>query len=138
MGLIPAISVRVGESGSQNPSLPYQPNRGGITPIIVCGRPFSRSVRPMAEGLPSNNRTHSRWLNTTTGSAWPSGRMSVGWIVRPTTGGTPRKLNALPDRRTPPKLSGANSPVMRTVSIDVAITSANAGTSVSARSSSRE
>ena len=55
--------------------------------------------------------------------------MSVGWIVRPTTGGTPRKLNALPERRTPPKLSGANSPVMSTVSIEVAITSANAGTS---------
>ena len=129
--------MRVGDSGSQNPSLPYQPNRGGITPTIVCGRPFSRSVRPMAEGLPSNSRSHSLWLSTTTGSAWPSGRMSVGWIVRPATGGTPRKLNALPDSSTPPKLSGANSPVMSTVSIEVAITSENAGTSASGRSSSR-
>ncbi len=43
------------------------------------------------------------------------------------TGRTPRKLKALPVSSTPPKLSGGNSPVMSTVSIDVAITSANAG-----------
>ena len=127
IGLIQGRSVRVGDSGSQKPSLPYQPNRGGITPMIVCGRPFSRSVRPIADGLPSNSRSQSRWLNTTTGSASPSGRMSDGWIVRPTTGGTPRKLKALPDSSTPPKLSGANSPVISTVSTDVAITSENAG-----------
>jgi hypothetical protein len=64
--------------------------------------------------------------------------MSVGWMVRPATGGTPRKLKAVPDIRTPPKLSGANSPVMSTVSIDVAITSEKAGTSARDRSSSRE
>ena len=50
IGLIHGTSVRVGDSGSQNPSLPYQPKRGGITPTIVCGRPFSRSVRPTADG----------------------------------------------------------------------------------------
>ena len=138
MGAIHGTSVRVGDSGSQNPSLPYQPKRGGITPTMVWGRPFSRSVRPTAEGLPSNKRSHSRWLNTTTGSASPSGRMSDGWMVRPTTGATPRKLKALPESRTPPKLSGANSPVMSTVSADVAITSEKAGTSVRGRSSSRE
>ena len=55
----------------------------------------------------------------------------VGWIVRPMTGGTPRKLKALPDSRTPLKLSGANSPVISTVSIDVAITSEKAGSSAS-------
>ena len=57
----------------------------------------------------------------------PSARMSVGWRVRPITGGTPRKLKALPDSRTPPKLSGENSPVSSTGSIDVAITSEKAG-----------
>ena len=137
IGLIQGTSVRVGDRGSQKPSLPYQPKRGGMTPTIVCGRLFSRSARPSASGLPSKRRSHNLWLNTTTGSTWPSGRMSVGWMVRPITGGTPRKLKALPDKRTPLKLSGANSPVMSTVSIDVAITSANAGTSESGRSSSR-
>ena len=57
-------------------------------------------------------------------------------MVRPATGGTPRKLKALPESRMPPKLSGANSPVISTVSADVAITSAKAGTSRRARSSS--
>ena len=78
MGLMNGRSVRPGASGNQNPSLPYQPNRGGITPMMVCGRPFKRSVRPTADGLASNSRIHNRWLNTTTGSASPLGGMSVG------------------------------------------------------------
>ena len=52
------------------------------------------------------------------------------------SGGTPRKLKALPDISTPLKLSGANSPVISTVSIDVAITSENAGSAASVGSSS--
>ncbi len=131
-------SVRLGDNGSHTPSLPYQPNRGGMTPTMVWGLPFSRIVRPTADGSPSNSRSHSRWLRTTTGSAWPSGRMSVGWMVRPVTGGTPRKLNAFPDIRTPRRLSGANSPDISTLSAEVAITSPNAGTSRRRFSSSRK
>ena len=52
------------------------------------------------------------------------------------TGATPRKLNALPDSRTPPKLSGVKSPLSRTVSYDVAITSENAGSFCMRRNSS--
>ena len=64
-------------------------------------------------------------------------RTNVGWLNRAAdNGGTPRKLNALPVISTPLKLSGANSPVIRTVSIDVAMTSENAGTAASFGSSS--
>ena len=126
---IPGMSVRTGDSGSQNPSLPYHPNRGGMTPTMVRGTLFRRSVLPIAPGSPSNSRSHSLWLMTTTGSAWPSGRTSDGCSVRPTTGGTPRKLKALAVSSTPLKLSGAYSPVSSTGSIEVAMTSENAGTS---------
>ena len=135
IALTQGTSVRIGDSGSQRPSLVHQPNRGGITPTIVCGRPFRRSVFPTAPGLPSNSRSHRRWLRTTTGSASPLARMSEGWMVRPTTGGTPRKLKAFAVTRTPVRLSGANSPVSSTGCTEVAITDANAGDACSSRTS---
>jgi hypothetical protein len=52
------------------------------------------------------------------------------------TGGTPRKLNALPLSRMPLTLSGGNSPVRSTGSKPVAMTCENAGTAASSRNSS--
>jgi hypothetical protein len=129
-------SVRVGASGNQRPSLVNQPKRGGITPTMVCWRPLRRSVRPTAAGLPSNSRSHRRWLITTTGSASPPARMSDGWMVRPSSGGTPRKLKAFGVTSTPLRLSGANSPVSSAGWKLVAITDAKAGDAWSWRTSS--
>ena len=50
IGLIQGTSVRVGESGSKNPSRHTSQTRG-ITPTMVCGSAISRRVRPTAEGL---------------------------------------------------------------------------------------
>jgi hypothetical protein len=61
--------------------------------------------------------------------------MSEGWMVRPATGGTPRKLNAFAVTRTPVRLSGEYSPVSSTGCTEVAITDAKAGDACSCRTS---
>ena len=62
--------------------------------------------------------------------------MSDGWMRAAGNRRHAEKLERVADISTPLKLSGANSPVRSTVSNDVAITAANAGSSDNPRSSS--
>ncbi len=57
-------------------------------------------------------------------------------MVRPTTGGTPRKSKAFAVTSTPVRLSGENSPVSSTGATVVAITDEKAGDACSCRTSS--
>ena len=73
IGAMNGRSVRVGDSGSQNPSLPYQPNRGGMTPTMVCGtavqaqRPAERRRAALEQPQPQPVAQHDDRLGLAVG-----------------------------------------------------------------------
>ena len=86
-------------SGSQTSPDSGKPNRGGITPTISAGLPFSRTVLPTAAGSRLNCDSQIRWLMRMTGGA--PGRASLSLKSRPRIGATRRSASVLGVISTP-------------------------------------